>query len=29
MFCKKDKFTVTVEDCLELIYVRLDKNKDL
>ena len=29
MFCKKDKFTVTVEDCLELIYVRLDKNKEL
>lgn len=27
MFCKKDKYTVTVEDCLELIYVRLDKEK--
>ena len=27
MFCQKDKYTVTVEDCLELIYVRLDKEK--
>ncbi len=35
MYCKKDKYNVTVEDTLELLYVRLgrsdlnDKIKDL
>ena len=26
MYCKKDKFTVTVEDTLELLYVRLGRD---